>query len=400
MAVDTHHADTSTETSSKGSLLYDPKFRAIVSQSLLILLILWLGYEIVQNTRINLEKQNIASGFRFLNSTAGFGVNQSLIEYSEESSYGRVFLVGLLNTILVAFMGIVLATALGFVVGVARLSHNWLISKLAAIYVEIVRNIPLLLQIFFWYFAVLRTLPNPRNSVGLGANMFVNNRGLYMPKPLFESAAILIPIAFAVALVAVFFIKGWARKRQQETGEQFPVFWTSVGLLLGLPIVAYFIGGMPVSFDLPALKGFNFKGGMSVIPEFIALLLALSTYTASYIGEIVRAGILSVSHGQTEASHALGLRRGPTLRLVVIPQALRVIIPPLTNQYLNLTKNSSLAVAIAYPDLVSVFAGTTLNQTGQAVEIILMTMLVYLTLSLLTSAFMNWYNARIALVER
>ena len=382
------------------SWINDPKIRGIIYQVLLIAAIIWFGWEIVTNAIINLEKQNIASGFGFLRNTAGFAITQTLIEYSEESSYGRAFWVGLLNTLLVAGIGIVLATILGFIIGIARLSSNWVISRLAYAYVEVIRNIPLLLQIFFWYFAVLRSVPSPRNSVEFPGSVFLNNRGLFMPRPIFESGAGLVGIAFLVAIVATFLVRRWAYRRQMETGQQFPVFRTALALIIGLPLLTFLAMGMPVSLDFPVLKGFNFKGGMAVIPEFVGLLLALSIYTASYISEVVRAGILAVSHGQTEAAYSLGLRAGPTLRLVVIPQAMRVIIPPLTNQYLNLTKNSSLAVAIAYPDLVSVFAGTVLNQTGQAVEVLIITMLVYLALSLITSMFMNWYNARMALVER
>ena len=385
-------------------LLYDPKIRALAAQVLLILAVVWFGYEIVSNTVTNLAKQNIATGVGFLSNTAGFGVVATLgtwaVGYVEESSYGAAFLVGLINTLAVAVVGIVFATILGFILGVARLSPNWIISRLATLYVEVLRNIPLLLQIFFWYFAVLRSLPSPRQSLDLGAGTFINSRGMFMPMPVPEAGFGATPWAFLVACIGAYFIARWARKRQYETGQQFPVFWTSVGLIIGLPLIVFLIGGAPLTFEVPVLRGFNFQGGMVLIPEYVALLLALTLYTATFIAEIVRAGILAVSHGQTEAAHALGLRGMPTLRLVIIPQAMRVIIPPLTNQYLNLTKNSSLAVAIAYPDLVSVFAGTTLNQTGQAVEVLLITMAVYLTLSILTSLFMNWYNARMALVER
>ena len=375
------------ESSQKASsFIYDPKVRSLFSQAVLIAVLIWLGYSVVQNTIANLERQNIASGFGFLDTTAGFAVGQSLIAYSEASSYGRTFVVGLLNTLLVSVIGIAIATVLGFIFGIARLSNNWVISKIAYVYVEVMRNLPLLLQIFFWYFAVLRSVPGPRESITVFDSIFINNRGLKLPKPLYEPGAGLVGISILVAIAAVWLLRRWARKRQMATGEQFPVFQWAVAILFGLPLVAFYLTGSPVSFEYPELRGFNF--------------LALSVYTGAFIAEIVRAGILAVSRGQTEASYALGLRPGPTLRLVVIPQALRVIIPPLTSQYLNLTKNSSLAVAIAYPDLVSVFAGTTLNQTGQAVEILGMTLAVYLTLSLLTSALMNWYNRRVALVER
>ena len=385
-------------------LLYNPKVRAVTAQVLLILAVVWFGYEIASNAITNLAKQNIATGFGFLNTTAGFGIVATLgtwtVGYVEQSSYGAAFLVGLINTLAIAVVGIVFATIWGFILGVARLSPNWIISRLATLYIEVLRNIPLLLQIFFWYFAVLRSLPSPRQSLDLGAGTFINSRGLFMPLAIPEAGFGATLWAFLVACVVAYVIGRWARKRQEATGQQFPVFWTSVGLIVGLPLVIFALSGAPLAFDYPVLRGFNFQGGMAIIPEYVSLLLALSLYTATFIAEIVRAGILAVSHGQTEAAYALGLRARPTLRLVIIPQAMRVIIPPLTSQYLNLTKNSSLAVAIAYPDLVSVFAGTTLNQTGQAVEVLLITMAVYLTLSIVTSLFMNWYNARMALVER
>lgn len=384
----------------KPSILNNPTYRAIFFQVLVIGAVIFAGVTIVNNTIYNLEKQGIASGFGFLDTTAGFAIITSLIEYSEESNYGRVFFVGLLNTILISFIGVIMATIIGFIVGVARLSNNWIISKIAAVYIEIVRNIPLLLQIFFWYFGVLRQLPAPKQSIELFGVYFFNNRGLYSPNPISEDGFGFVWIALLIGLIGTFVVRRWARKRQEQTGEQFPVFLTALGLIIGLPLLVFLVMGMPLHFEYPELKGFNFKGGLVLTPEFICLLLALTIYTASFIAEIVRAGIMAVSKGQSEAAHALGLRNGPTLRLVVIPQALRVIIPPLTSQYLNLTKNSSLAVAIAYPDLVSVFGGTTLMQTGQAVEILAMTMAVYLTLSLLISAFMNWYNKKMALVER
>lgn len=385
----------------KVPLWNDPNVRALVSQGILVLLVFWFAYEIVNNTFVNLEKRKIASGFDFLNTTASFGIIQTLVPYTEASSYGRVFIVGLLNTLLIGFIGIIFATILGFIVGVMRLSKNWVVRNIATFYVETLRNLPLLLQIFFWYFGVLSALPSARDSlVLLNESVFLNSRGLYLPEPLFEPGSGAIGFAFIVGVIATFFVRRWATKRQEATGQQFPKFWASVGLILGLPFLAYLLTGMPISLEYSVKGTFNLSGGMQVIPEFVALLLALSFYTASFIAEIVRAGILAVSHGQTEASHALGLKNSHTLRLVVIPQALRVIIPPLTSQYLNLVKNSSLAVAIAYPDLVSVFAGTVLNQTGQAVEILLMTMGVYLAISLVTSMFMNWYNAKMALTER
>lgn len=383
----------------------DPAFRSIFFQVVVVAFVVGFGWYLWNNTTTNLEQRGIASGFDFLGSTAGFGIVMTLVEYSEESSYGRALLVGFLNTLLIAAISILFATILGFIVGIARLSSNWLISRIATVYIEVLRNIPLLLQIFFWYFAVLRLLPQPRNSLTLGESVFVNIRGLYVPRPVPGDGADFIFYGLLIALVAIVSIARWARRRQEKTGQQFPIFWTSIGLILGVPLIGFLMaaalhGGNPLSLDFPELKGFNFAGGMRVIPEFVAMMLALSLYTASFIAEIVRAGVMAVSHGQTEAARSLGLRAGPTLRLVVIPQALRVIIPPLTSQFLNLTKNSSLAAAVAYPELVSVFAGTVLNQTGQAVEVIGITMAIYLTLSLLISAFMNWYNRKMALVER
>jgi general L-amino acid transport system permease protein len=378
----------------------DPRFRGIFYQLALFLVVLWLGYEFVSNARDNLRAARIATGLGFLDNTAGFSINQTLIPYTESDTYARVFLVGLLNTLLVAVIGIVLATILGFVVGIARLSPNWLLQRIAGGYVELIRNLPLLFQILFWYLAVLGALPGPRQSYSLFGEVFLSNRGLFIPRPLYDEGFVWVVAAFALGVIASIAVRIWARRRQQATGAQFPVLWTALGLIIGLPAVALLGTGVPISFEAPTLRGFNFVGGIRVIPEFVALLLALVTYTAAFIAEIVRAGILAVSHGQTEAAYSLGLRPGPTLRLVVIPQAMRVIIPPLTSQYLNLTKNSSLAVSIGYPDLFAVFAGTTLNQTGQAIEIIAITMAVYLAISLFTSALMNWYNARIALVER
>lgn len=378
----------------------DPVWRALFFQVLVIAGVVGLAMFLVNNTIANLAKQNIASGFGFLGTTAGFSIGESLIGYEESNTYGRAFLVGLLNTLFVSAWGVFFATVIGFIVGIARLSTNWLVSRLATVYIEVMRNIPLLLQIFFWYFAVLRPLPSPRNSIALLDSIFLNNRGLAYPKPIPEDGFSIAAWALGIGIVATFAIARWARLRQEATGQQFPVVWTGLGLIVGLPILCFLLMGMPMSFDYPALKGFNYQGGSVMSPEFVALLLALSIYTAAFIAEIVRAGIQGVSHGQTEAAGALGLKRSHTLRLVIIPQALRIIIPPLTSQYLNLTKNSSLAAAIAYPDLVLVFAGTTLMQTGQAVEIIGITMACYLIISLLISGFMNWYNKKMALVER
>ncbi|OCH16582.1 amino acid ABC transporter permease [Aliivibrio sp. 1S165] len=387
-------------SSKNKNLFYNPTFRAILFQVIAVATLVFFFYSIVNNALSNLESRGIATGLAFLDQEAGFGIGLSLVEYDETHTYGRTFVVGLLNTALVSVLGILFATLLGFTVGIARLSSNWLVSRCAAVYIETFRNIPLLLQIFFWYFAVLQALPSPRQSLSLGDSIFLNVRGLFFPGPIFEQGSNLIGMAVVLAIVFIIFLSRWAHNKQTLTGQQTPVLRYSVMLLVGLPTLSYFISGMPVSIEYPELKGFNFRGGISIIPELAALVVALSVYTASFIAEIVRSGINAVSHGQTEAAMALGLPRNKTLKLVVIPQAMRIIIPPLTSQYLNLTKNSSLAMAIGYPDLVSVFAGTTLNQTGQAIEIITMTMAVYLTLSLLTSFLMNIYNSKVALVER
>ncbi|OYX88905.1 MAG: amino acid ABC transporter permease [Xanthobacter sp. 35-67-6] len=368
-----------------------------------------------------------------MENSAGFGITQTLIPYSESMSYGRVFLVGLLNTLLVAFLGIILATIIGFLMGVARLSNNVVIRALASAYVEVTRNLPPLFQILFWYLAVLSTMPNPRQSWAFGIKpfldslasgasaigltplgawlkgmadaaaapgVFVSNRGLVVPRPIFEPDANIIFGILVASVIVAFFVARWARKRREATGQQFPTFWAGLAIIVLPALAAGLVLGAPVTIENPELRGFNFVGGIRVIPEFVSLLVALSIYTAGFIAEIVRAGILAVSKGQTEAAHSLGLRPGPTLRLIIIPQAMRVIVPPLTSQYLNLTKNSTLGVAVGYPDLVAVFAGTTLNQTGQAIEIIALTMAVYLTISIVTSTLMGWYNKRVALVER
>lgn len=390
----------SSSDSSISRLIYSPRFRSIAFQLITVAVLGYFFYVIINNTISNLNDRGISTGFGFLDRQAGFGISLSLIDYDETYSFGRTFVVGLLNTILVSVLGIILATILGFAVGVARLSSNWMVNRLAAVFIEIVRNVPPLIQILFWYFAVLQALPSARQSLSLGEVIFLNIRGLYMPKPVFEDGSIIILLAAIVAVVLSIGVYIWARNKQKVTGVQTPVGRIVLGLCLGLPLIAYFAAGMPISGDYPQLKGFNFQGGISILPELFALWLALGIFTAAFIAEIVRSGINAVSHGQTEAALALGLSRSKTLKLVVIPQAMRIIVPPLTSEYLNLTKNSSLAMAIGYPDLVSVFAGTTLNQTGQAIEIIFMTMGVYLGLSLLTSWLMNIYNRKVALVER
>jgi general L-amino acid transport system permease protein len=365
-------------------------------QILFVAALAWIAYEIVANARANLEAQRITSGFGFLANTAGFDVSQALIPYSGSDTYTRVFFVGLLNTLLVAVIGIFFATIIGFLVGLGRLSPNWLLSRVAGAYVELVRNLPLLFQILFWYLAVLSTLPNPRQSISLFGSFFLSNRGFVIPKPIGHEGLTAFVIALVIAIAASLLLRSYARRLLFQSGRLLRIWPYVLGLLIGLPLLTALVFGKPVTFEIPELKGFNFSGGSRVIPEFVALTVALSTYTAAFIAEIVRAGVLSVHKGQMEAGSSLGLSRGSTLRLIVVPQALRVILPPLTNQYLNLTKNSSLAVGIGYPDLFSVFAGTTLSQTGQAIEIIAITMGVYLLISLVTSAIMSFYGWRLS----
>ena len=385
------------------SLWRDPGKRALFWQTLVVLGLASLVWVIVDNTATNMAARGLASGFDFLDTSSGFGIiTTPFVEYSESSSYLTVFYVGLVNTIIVAVIGCVLALVLGFVIGIARLSSNYLVQKIATFYIELFRNVPLLLQILFWYSAVLKPLPGPRELHEAGDRVFfsLNNRGIIFAEPIAQPGFHLVLWALAVGVLASFALRHWARRRQVRTGAQFPLGPVALGLIVGLPLVVYLVAGRPLELEPAEMSRFALRGGVTIIPEFVALLLALVIYTAAFIAEIVRAGIQAVSHGQTEAASALGLRPNHRMRLVVVPQAMRVIVPPLTSQFLNLTKNSSLATAIAYPDLFAVFAGTTLNQTGQAVEIMAMTLAVYLTLSLATSAFMNWYNARISLVER
>ena len=385
----------------KVSLIYDPKVRSIAYQVLLCAIILFLAYSAVRNAADNLARARIASGFGFWNQTAGFDISQTLIEYSAQAgTYGRAFWVGLLNTLVVAAIGIVLATIVGFLVGIARLSKNFLLAKLSTGYVELIRNLPLLLQLLFWYNAVLKALPDMRDSWTLPGSIFLNNRGFFAPSPIFQPGMQFVVGALILGIIGAIAFARWARKRQEQTGQQAPVGLVALGLIVGLPVIVFFLAGMPATLEFPEKGRFNIRGGMVILPEFAALLVGLVLYTGAFIAEVVRAGIMAVSKGQTEAAGAVGLRGGQTLKLVVIPQAMRVIIPPLTSQYLNLTKNSTLAVFVGYPDLVQIFTGTVLNQTGQAVEVVMITMAVYLSISLITSMVMNWYNARIALVER
>ena len=377
---------------------YDPKIRAVTFQTVLCATVALVAFALAHNAAENLARAKVASGFSFWEVVAGFDISQTLISYSAESStYGRAFWVGLLNTLLVAVIGIVLATILGFVIGIGRLSHNWLVARLAGGYVESIRNVPLLLQLLFWYNAVLKTLPEIRDSIHLPGGGFLNNRGLFIARPEFESGFRIVELSFvggiAAAVVLTVATRMWLARK-------IPVSLFVVLFVLGVPLLVFVAVGRPISFVFPQMGRFNIRDGIEILPEFVALVFGLVVYTAAFIAEVVRAGILSVPKGQVEAAHALGLRPLATLRLVVVPQAMRVIIPPLTNQYLNLTKNSSLAVAIGYPDLVQIFAGTVLNQTGQAVEVVAVTMAVYLAISLITSMAMNLYNARFASVQR
>jgi len=392
-----------TKTNNRNSfdarrLMTDERSRGIILQLFVLIAVLAFIAFITSNTIANLQRVGLASGFGFLTDTAFFDINQRLIDYTSQSTFGRALVVGLLNTVLVSVLGIITATILGFIGGVLRLSDNWIVSRLVTSWIEFTRNVPLLLQIIFWW-AILTSLPKVRDSLSIGGMAFLNNRGLRTPAPIFEVGMEWVIAAFIFAVVLAVGIVRWARKRQEETGKIFPAWRVALVLIVGIPLIVYFVAGQPLNWDVPERTRFNFRGGFNITPELIALWFALSTYTGAFISEIVRAGIQSVSRGQSEAASALGLSKNQTMRLVIIPQALRVIIPPLTSQHLNLTKNSSLAIAIGYQDLVSI-GGTILNQSGQALEVVGIWMAVYLSLSLATSAFMNWYNKRIALVER
>jgi general L-amino acid transport system permease protein len=375
------------------------RIREVIYQILFIGIVVALAGFLIHNTLVNLRRQNIASGFGFLDREAAFGIGESLIAYSPADTYARAFLVGLLNTLYVSALGVVLATILGTLMGIARLSSNWLIRKLAQVYVEAFRNIPLLLQLFFWWAMLRVSAPAPRQAWELLPGVLVSNRGFVFPVPTADPVHRWMLLALALGIAGAIGVSRRAKRRQTLTGAQFPSGWVGLGLIVGLPLLVFLVAGMPLELDWPELKGFNFVGGSAVSPEFAALLIGLTIYTGSFIAEIVRAGILAVGWGQSEAASALGLKPGQCMRLIVLPQALRVIVPPMTSEYLSLTKNSSLAVAIGYPDLVSI-ANTTMNQTGQAVEGIAMIMAVYLTISLIISLFMNLYNRTVALVER
>ena len=395
---------TSTARGRTGSLslLYDERVRSVVYQIVTFGVVAWCAWYLFSNTSQNLAARGMSSGFGFLWLTAGFDTDFKLVSYSVGDTYARIFLIGVLNTLFVSFLAIIGTTILGFFMGIMRLSSNWLIAKLASAYVEILRNTPLLLQIIFWYLGVFNLLPRPQQSIdvgGLGVS-FLNNRGFYVASPIFGELFWASVVALIVAIGAVIVLRNWAKRRQELTGEQFPVFWASLAVLIALPLVTYYGTGAPLAWDIPRLEGFNFEGGGSVPPAFLALLVALIIYHSSYLAESVRAGILSVHKGQTEAAYSLGLRPNRTLQLVIIPQAMRAIIPPLISLWMNVVKNSSLAVAIGYPDIVALFMQTALNQSGYAIEIVALTMLFYMTVSLTISGLLNIYNKRVQIKER
>jgi len=377
----------------------DPKKRSIIAQVVVLIMFGLLAWYLVSTTLGNLGKQGIATGFGFLDRESAFEIGESLIPYSAADTYARALLVGVLNTLRVALVGIVLTIILGAFIGIARLSGNWLVSKLAGIYIEVMQDIPVLLQLFFWYAIFYGMLPSPRQALNPIKGLFLCNRGMIFAVPQLHPSHKYIFLAFILGCVLVYFLRHWAISHQARTGKALPVFKISVIILVGFPLLTWVAFGAPTHMDHPKLHGFNFKGGVTLSPEFMALLLGLVLYTAAFVAEVVRAGIQSVGKGQREAAMSIGLKPGQVLPLVILPQALRVITPPLTSQMLNLTKNSSLAVAIGYPDFVSV-ANTTINQTGQSIEGVALIMAVYLIFSLSTSAFMNWYNKRVALVER
>ena len=378
---------------------HDPDKLAVFYQAMALALVFAVGYYLFYNAQTNLARQSIRTGFGFLHREAGFEIGESVVAYSAADSYARALSVGLLNTLKVSMLGIALTVVIGIMVGVARLSTNWLVAKTAAVYIELLQDIPVLLQLFFWYSIFHTNLPSPQHSLHPLPGIYFNNRGFYYPWPTYHPAYIWMGAALLVALIAGYVLRRWARARQDRTGKVFPAGMLACALALVLPAVAWVVGGAPTVWSLPRLSGFNFEGGITFSPEFGALLLGLVLYTSAFVAEIVRSGIQAISKGQTEAAMSLGLKPSRILTLVILPQALRIIIPPLTSQMLNLTKNSSLAIAIGYPDFVAV-ANTTINQTGQAIEGVALIMVVYLCISLLTSFFMNWYNKKKALVER
>ncbi|MFT5221041.1 MAG: general L-amino acid transport system permease protein [Planctomycetota bacterium] len=392
--------DTSKEPSLVHRLFFDKELRSVTIQVFTIALLFAFFFYIINNAITNLDAIGKGFSFKFLGEASNYDINQTLIEYDSRSPHWRAALVGILNTLLVAVTGIIISTVVGFILGVLRLSSNWLINKVVYVYIEYVRNVPVLLHILLVHGIVVNTLPLPKNALNFEDALFLTNRGFYTPKPLFEPAMWAVLIAFIVGIGFTWWFRRYARKTQDATGKIFPVLWISLAAILVFPILVFFVAGAPVNWEMPELKGFNFKGGLVLRPEFVALTLALSLYTAAFIAEIVRAGIQAISHGQTEAALALGIKPNRTMQLVIIPQALRVIIPPLTSQYLNITKNSSLAIAIGYMDIVATIGGISLNQTGREMECMTIVLGLYLVFSLTISSFMNWYNKRMRLVER
>lgn len=387
------------DSRSFSEIVNDERYRSVFYQVVVAIAVIWTVNYLITNTAANLEARGMSAGFGFLESTAGFSIAWSIVDYQAGDTYFHVYLVGIANTLLVSFFAVIACTLLGFVVGVMRLSKNFLVAQLASAYVEFMRNVPLLLQILFW-FTLSAALPRPRDSLGWGDMFFLNNRGLYMPAPIPQEGFMTVVIAAVLGIVIAYAIAVWAKKRQMATGERFPAFWTGLGIVLGLPIVTFLAMGSPLTFEYPELKGFNYRGGADVPRAFCALLFALVLYHTVFMAEAVRAGILSVSHGQTEASYALGLKPSWTLRLVVIPQAMRAVVPPMISNWMNVVKNSSLAIAIGYPDLVAVFMQTSLNQSGHAIEIVAMVMVFYMTVSLTISAALNYYNKLVQIKER
>lgn len=386
--------------SSSAAFYNNPNVRAVFYQILLVLGLGYFFYSIISNVLANMEATGIKTGFSFLGAAAGYDVLMHLIPFQSTDTYARIFVVGFLNTLLVSAIGIFFATLLGFIFGVARFSQNWLVRQVALVYVEIFRNIPLLLQVFFWYFAVLAALPGARQSLSLGEAIFLNVRGLYLPKMVGGDLFWVAEAALGLAVVGIFVLRRWAKKRQDETGKQFPVLNTSIAMVIGLPLLAMILTGFPFEMEYPALKGFNYFGGITVIPELMALAIALSVYTGAFIAEAVRAGVQAIPHGQTEAARSIGLKEKKIMQLIIVPQAMRVIVPLLNSEYQSLVKNSTLAAAIGYPDLFNVFVGTALNQTGQAIETIFMTIVVYFIVNMVISFLMNRFNNAVALVSR
>lgn len=400
MTTDTSAAGTSISSNALSRIWNDKETRSVIVQIIAFALIASFFAYIIRNAYINLEALGKGFSFAFLWQPSSYDINQHLIEYDSRSSHFRAGVVGLINTLLIAVAGIILSTILGFILGVLRLSKNWITNKLAHVYIEYIRNVPVLLHILLIHGLIVHTLPVPKNGISVGDGAFLTNRGFFLPSPDFQPLFWVVLALFVAGVIFSILFRRYARRVQDATGKIYPVFLISVGAILVLPLAAYFLLGSPIDWQIPELKGFNYKGGMVIRPEFIALWIALSVYTAAFIGEIVRAGITAVNYGQTEASGALGLTRGQTLRLVVIPQAMRVIIPPLSSQYLNITKNSSLAIAIGYMDIVATIGGISLNQTGREMECMMIVLLLYLALSLMISSVMNWYNQQIKLVER